>query len=457
MSQAKRLIRFLPTFIILALCVPFLGIVVTEGSKILGLRTVPVFVAGTGSMYPSLFWSVAEGGPEDETQTLIPEYRTTPHLYYRFPGLAWQGHFYFKPTLGRGDLVAFQNSQTAAILTAEHKDPQVGFIKRIIAIPGDTIELRDGFVYLNGTLLSEPYLSASRSTYGGSSLADCHSLTLPPEQYFVMGDNRKVSSDSRYELGLVRESDISHYLPYQQQQIYHSLYHDTSADPSLLGQATLETTEFITLINATRRARSLPALKQSPSLTRSAELQGIQILSNPTSKLSLTESTARAGYTNTLLGEFISHGHYNSRELLENLLYHAGTAQQVLSPDYSDLGLSVVNREVDGCPQQVIVGHLGGYLPPSYDQATRDSWTNLIANLREVIPSWEAALGDSRVDQTSLNELLTILRRRLELALTVSRAIENQEWLNDSLQQQIAADQADAERANALAKELNRD
>ena len=77
------------------------------------------------------------------------------------------------------------------------------YIKRIIGIPGDQITLKNGDVYLNGKLLNEDkYLGQSIKTYGGSFIKEGETVTVPTESYFVMGDNRLESSDSR-EWGFV--------------------------------------------------------------------------------------------------------------------------------------------------------------------------------------------------------------------------------------------------------------
>ncbi len=77
-------------------------------------------------------------------------------------------------------------------------DPEKSYIKRVIGTPGDTLKLQDGNVYLNNKLLDESaYLKPSVKTYGGTFLKDGQKITIPPDSYFVMGDNRAFSSDSR--------------------------------------------------------------------------------------------------------------------------------------------------------------------------------------------------------------------------------------------------------------------
>lgn len=71
------------------------------------------------------------------------------------------------------------------------------FIKRIIATPGERVSVRDGKVYINGALLEEKYLSETLYTSGGEFLGEGQEYTVPEGEYFVMGDNRPHSSDSR--------------------------------------------------------------------------------------------------------------------------------------------------------------------------------------------------------------------------------------------------------------------
>jgi len=87
-------------------------------------------------------------------------------------------------------------------------DPEKDYIKRVIGVPGDTIMVAEGNVYVNQKLLDESaFLGPSVKTYGGLFLRDSTPVTVPASDYFVMGDNRTGSSDSR-EWGFVPFSSI---------------------------------------------------------------------------------------------------------------------------------------------------------------------------------------------------------------------------------------------------------
>lgn len=74
------------------------------------------------------------------------------------------------------------------------KDTSKSYIKRIIALPNETVEIKDGKVLINGQILDEPYLDQSYN----QSFASFPSRKIAENNYFVLGDNRDNSSDSRY-------------------------------------------------------------------------------------------------------------------------------------------------------------------------------------------------------------------------------------------------------------------
>ncbi len=82
--------------------------------------------------------------------------------------------------------------QACAQPTAEKAD--VNFIKRIVAEPGDRISIRDGHVIRNGKRQSEPFIEQCG---GGPECNLTTSITIPKDHYFMMGDNRGASADSR--------------------------------------------------------------------------------------------------------------------------------------------------------------------------------------------------------------------------------------------------------------------
>lgn len=99
--------------------------------------------------------------------------------------------------IGRGDIVVFKYPE----------DPERDFIKRVIGLPGETIEVRAKQVFIDGSPLDEWYVHFERPPLSPSERHEVTSfdvreeygpVTVPPDMYFVMGDNRDNSQDSRY-------------------------------------------------------------------------------------------------------------------------------------------------------------------------------------------------------------------------------------------------------------------
>lgn len=133
--------------------------------------------------------------------------------------LIYYEEYRWAPKIERGDIVVFWFPD----------DPSKSYIKRVVGLPGDTVELRAGNVLINGSLLNESYLDP-KSNLSTRSLA---AVYVKPNYYFVMGDNRDNSSDSR-SWGLVPKKYVygKALLRYWPPSAASVIYHENIATPA---------------------------------------------------------------------------------------------------------------------------------------------------------------------------------------------------------------------------------
>ena len=123
--------------------------------------------------------------------SMFPTYKDKEYIFTNIIGLK-MGH------LNKGDVIVFK----APV------DSSKDFIKRVIGMNGDTVEIKEGSVYVNGERLNEQsYLSSDVKTFGGTFLPENAPKKVPTGEIFVMGDNRANSSDSR-EWGFLKKSEV---------------------------------------------------------------------------------------------------------------------------------------------------------------------------------------------------------------------------------------------------------
>lgn len=112
-----------------------------------------------------------------EGTSMLPSIKNGQRLYVEKMDAKTQGK------LARGDILVFKYP----------KDPSKGYIKRLIGLPGDKVEIQAGEVWVNGSKLSEPYVDSKTNL----SQMSQPTVVVPTRSYYVLGDNRDNSSDSR--------------------------------------------------------------------------------------------------------------------------------------------------------------------------------------------------------------------------------------------------------------------
>ena len=117
-----------------------------------------------------------------ENTLLVGDYIMVNRFVYAPTSFAWERTLLPVRDVQRGDVVVFKYPDS----------PEIDYIKRIVALPGDTVEMRQGFLYVNGNRQEEPYVEDEFRP--AESFAP---RQVPDDHYFAMGDHRNRSADSR--------------------------------------------------------------------------------------------------------------------------------------------------------------------------------------------------------------------------------------------------------------------
>jgi len=170
--SARRLVIELVETIVMAALI-FLAVrAVVQNFKVEGSSMYPTFYDGEFLLVNKIVYTRIDLGTVHKFLPFISAGKNPEHYIFHGPQ--------------RGDVIVFHPPASQG---GDTKD----YIKRVIGLPGETVDVRDNHVYINGRELEEPYISAP-TMCGGQY---CH-MTLGPNQYYVLGDNRTASSDSRF-------------------------------------------------------------------------------------------------------------------------------------------------------------------------------------------------------------------------------------------------------------------
>ncbi len=152
-------------------------------AMLIRIFVIEIYKIPTGSMYPTL-----RGVEKNENGKIT------------FPGdkiLAYKFIYYFKKPQ-RGDIIIFKTKGIKGI--DSRGKPR--FVKRLVALPGETVEIKNGHVYINGKMVTKPEIFKKIKYVGdlvdGGYGTTGHPYKVPKNCYYVLGDNSMYSNDSRY-------------------------------------------------------------------------------------------------------------------------------------------------------------------------------------------------------------------------------------------------------------------
>ena len=436
-----------------------LGGITFATADTMGVIPVTESITGTGSMHPTFPKGQGKTDKERSEEIVV----TTSFTKYP-SGFVLFGTRYFGHDLERGDIVTFANEKTDEI-TREQYGYTTGFVKRVVGLPGDTIELRSGIVYLNGKPFKEPYTDSPRSTFAEAFLSECNVITVPEEHIFVMGDNRKGSGDSR-EFGFVAFSDIESVLTLESQKgVWDTHWRDTSDDFNETAKATIDKDTYLELLNEKRKAAGAPLLRYEPTLEKTAFKRGeimlkFDDLSYEASRSGYTMETAMTayGYVNGVMGEIPSPGYYTAAELIENQMVYPDSQKFVLDAEFDEIGIAEVEGEVNGCPAQIVVLHYAGYVPPNYSQEDIQSWQDALSGLQDIQPGW-ASLRDEgsfyEEHKGDIDRINSLISQRISITTTIHTKLQSQQWLSSADEALMDQDEKLGDEIEVLANKLN--
>lgn len=417
--------------------------------------TIPI--AGTGSMFPTY-----PKGSSKDPKVLGKEIVAEEQMY-RYPRVITmfgRTLFSYKPQFL--DIVSFSNNGTIAMSTELYGDDEAGYIKRIIGLPNDQIELRDGVVYRNSQPLKEGYIALPHSTFGGTGLNECTKIIVPQNKLFVMGDNRKGSLDSRFELGYIDIKDIDHYIPYSMQQLK---LRDTSNDLKDSSKIQIDLKQLLTKINELRINNNVKAITYEPKLDASAQKRGEVIIKyndfsfdGEKSKYTMKQAMNDVGYDNIVWGEIPVTGYYTAEEITENFAEFPESLSFLLNPDFENLGVAVVHGDINGCPTQVIVMHFAGYKPAHYENNVISSWQAALKNLKDIRPGWESLKDYSdfyAAHKGEIDRIIEIIDIRSVYITSIVSKMSKSEWLSQSEQTAMNNDSKLVDEYSKLANSIN--
>jgi signal peptidase I len=333
--------------------------------------------------------------------------------------------------LVRGDIVTFTNDETEGR----------SYLKRIVGLSGESVAIKDGYVWINEQPLSEPYVYKSRPTFGNTYLNECQAHTIPENHFAVMGDNRGASWDSR-AIGFVKKDDISGVLK-------------TGVEPSFIDLSSakgfqkiaIDTSDLIKTINATRLEKKGNPLISNDEVMNAAQERSNAIVNNfeayKTGNSSVEQTLEDNTYRFNLIHEYVTYGNLTSEEIVQQILDIPSEESLFLSNKFTEIGVGVSERNEGTCTHQIVTVVLSWPSYPTYNSETVNEWKEESNILTENLRNYQSWVGFNEVDQVKLKELISITAQMSVISSTTYQKMSSREWLS-------SADYANIKNYNSL-------
>lgn len=348
-----------------------------------------------------------------------------------------------------GDIVSFNNKETGNLF----------YIKRIIGLPEEQLSIKNGFYYINGKALDEGYTLNHLPTFGNTFLSDCDSVTIPKDSYFVSGDNRTVSSDSRV-IGFVNKDDIEGVIKTNIVEKFASDQKQAS-----LTKVDIKPENFLKLLNEQRDKHQTSPLVTNETLNGLAKKRVDQIKENfndwkkeqsasSDKTVSVEKLLDSSGYRYNLVHEYVTFGYLDEQGILDQIFDLSTEKDSFLSSKYTEVGIGVTERTFQECKYPIISIILSWPSVPTYDKSVVDSWVKEINITNQLISNMQTWVGIPGTDQDEVKKIINLVAQQNDIATRIYNKEKNREWLTQKDYQDIKYYDELVKQSNGLVQDF---
>lgn len=319
--------------------------------------------------------------------------------------------------LKRGDIVSFSNKETNNLF----------YLKRIIGMPEEQISIKNGYYYINGRALEENYTLNQLPTYGNTFLPDCENVSVPEDHYFVSGDNRTVSFDSR-AIGFIHQDDIEGVI--KTNTIESFVNYPTQ---KTLLQTAINPQVFLEKLNKKRVEQKISQIVTHDTLNDLAKTRALQIKDNfndwKNKTIPIDKLLDEQGYRYNLVHEFVTFGYLDEQTIIEQVFNSPIEKDEFLAGQYTEVGIGIEEREFGECKYPIIAIILSWPVVPTYDQEVLESWNQEINANNQALVNLQTLVGSPNIDQEQLRNLISTIAQMQQIAERIYNKQKNREWL----------------------------